>query len=268
MFVAPKMLWNSCGKISAMSKSTACCIENRTNRGNCGFLDPVDKPIKTMKPPKGIAFSSATNGANGSNGSAISGKSLITYWPNGIASLIGSKYGKQARAFDASSTSSSVTGCFFFSDSSPLNRLKEGSEKPSSSSVFRFTGLGRSLTGFGGGGGFRRSSSSLAACASACNVSTSARSASAWRLSSSTSGSGSARTLTRCRRRVARQGLRGWRALAATASRSSRATILLSLSLAALPVGSNRELQFASSAHCAAHVSKSTRRPRLDHESL
>merc|ERR1719258_35439 len=53
MFVAPKMLWNSCGKISAMSKSTACCMLNRTNRG---FLDPVEKPIKTMNPPKGIAF--------------------------------------------------------------------------------------------------------------------------------------------------------------------------------------------------------------------
>merc|ERR1719171_203797 len=106
MFVAPKMLWNNWGKISAMSNNTACCIENHTKRGNCGFLDPVDKPIKTMKPPKGIAFSSATNGAKGSNGKAISGKSLITYCPNGMASLIGNKYGKQARAFEASSTSS------------------------------------------------------------------------------------------------------------------------------------------------------------------
>merc|ERR1719324_870564 len=129
MFVAPKMLWNNWGKISAMSNNTACCMLNRTNRGNCGFLDPVDKPIKTMKPPKGIAFSSATNGAKGSNGKAISGKSLITYWPKGIASDIGRRYGRHARAFEASSTSSSVTGCFFFSDSSPLKRLKLGSEK-------------------------------------------------------------------------------------------------------------------------------------------
>merc|ERR1719353_2000774 len=183
MFVAPKIDWNSCGKISAISSNTACCMLNRTKRGNCGFRLPVDNPIKTMKPPKGIAFSSATNGANGSKGSAIKGKSLITYWPKGIASLIGSKYGKQTRAFDASSTSSSVTGCFFFSDSSPLKRLKLGSENPSSSGSFRFTGLGRSRTGFGGGGGFRRSSSSLAACASACNVSTSALRASASRTS-------------------------------------------------------------------------------------
>merc|ERR1719155_433757 len=91
MFVAPKIDWNSCGKISAISSNTACCIENRTKRGNCGFLDPVDKPIKTMNPPKGIAFSKATNGANGNKGSAIKGKSLMTYWPNGIASDMGSK---------------------------------------------------------------------------------------------------------------------------------------------------------------------------------
>merc|ERR1719171_2174612 len=91
MFVAPKIDWNSCGKISAMSKSTACCIENRTNRGNCGFRLPVLNPIKTMKPPKGIAFNNATNGAKGSNGKAISGKSLMTYCPKGIASLIGSR---------------------------------------------------------------------------------------------------------------------------------------------------------------------------------
>ena len=91
IFVAPKIDWNSCGKISAMSNNTACCMLNRTNRGNCGFLDPVDKPIKTMKPPKGIAFSKATNGANGKSGKAMRGKSLITYWPKGMASLIGNK---------------------------------------------------------------------------------------------------------------------------------------------------------------------------------
>merc|ERR1712216_676493 len=91
MFVAPKIDWNSCGKINAMSKSTACCIENRTNLGNCGFRLPVLNPIKTINPPKGIAFSSATNGANGKSGSAIKGKSLMTYWPNGIASDMGSK---------------------------------------------------------------------------------------------------------------------------------------------------------------------------------
>merc|ERR1719171_3253514 len=91
MFVAPKIDWNNCGKISAMSNNTACCMLKRTNLGNCGFLDPVDSPMNTMKPPKGIAFNNATNGAKGSNGKAISGKSLITYWPNGIASLIGNK---------------------------------------------------------------------------------------------------------------------------------------------------------------------------------
>merc|ERR1719263_11625 len=91
MFVAPKMLWNNWGKISAISSKTACCMLNRTNRGNCGFLDPVDSPMNTINPPNGIAFSSATNGANGRNGSAMSGKSLITYCPNGIASDIGSK---------------------------------------------------------------------------------------------------------------------------------------------------------------------------------
>merc|ERR1711871_1166650 len=149
MFVAPKMLWNNWGKISAMSNNTACCMLNRTNRGNCGFLDPIDKPIKTMKPTKGIAFSSATNGAKGSNGKAIKGKSLMTYWPNGIASDMGSKYGKQAKAFEANSTSSSVTGCFFCLESSSPSpkRLKLGKENPSSSSVFRFTGLGRSRAG-------------------------------------------------------------------------------------------------------------------------
>merc|ERR1719409_289835 len=153
MFVAPKIDWNSCGKISAISNSTACCMLNRTNRGNCGFREPVLSPMNTINPPNGIAFSSATNGANGKSGKAMSGKSLMTYWPKGIASDIGSKYGKQARALEASSTSSSVTGCFFFSDSSPSpKRLKEGSAKPSSSSVFRFTGLGRSRTGLGGGG--------------------------------------------------------------------------------------------------------------------
>merc|ERR1719263_2745087 len=140
MFVAPKIDWNSCGKISAISSSTACCIENRTNLGNCGFRLPVLNPIKTIKPPNGIAFNNATNGANGSNGSAMSGKSLMTYWPKGIASDIGRRYGRHASAFEANSTSSSVTG--FFSDSPPLKRLKEGSENPSSSGSFRFTGLG------------------------------------------------------------------------------------------------------------------------------
>merc|ERR1719502_1190562 len=77
MFVAPKIDWNNWGKMSAMSKSTACCIENRTNLGNCGFRLPADSPMNTIKPQNGIAFSSATNGANGSNGSAMSGKSLI-----------------------------------------------------------------------------------------------------------------------------------------------------------------------------------------------
>merc|ERR1711965_352405 len=93
MFVAPKIDWNSCGKISAISSNTACCMLNRTKRGNCGFRLPVDNPMNTINPPNGIAFSSATNGANGNNGSAISGKSLMTYCPNGIASDIGSKYG-------------------------------------------------------------------------------------------------------------------------------------------------------------------------------
>merc|ERR1719486_248371 len=37
MFVAPKIDWNSCGKISAMSSKTACCMLNRTKRGNWGF---------------------------------------------------------------------------------------------------------------------------------------------------------------------------------------------------------------------------------------
>ena len=91
IFVAPKMLWNNWGKINAISSSTACCMLNRTKRGNCGFRLPVDNPMKTIKPPKGIAFNNATNGANGSNGSAIKGKSLITYWPKGMASLIGNK---------------------------------------------------------------------------------------------------------------------------------------------------------------------------------
>ena len=59
--------------------------------GKLRFRLPVLNPINTINPPKGIAFSSATNGANGNKGSAIKGKSLMTYWPNGIASDMGSK---------------------------------------------------------------------------------------------------------------------------------------------------------------------------------
>merc|ERR1719258_713529 len=33
MLVAPKIDWNSCGKISAISSKTACCMLKRTNRG-------------------------------------------------------------------------------------------------------------------------------------------------------------------------------------------------------------------------------------------